>query len=123
MAKMAKMDCDRERAHAITVQRAKEKVLAAMEVERVAKIFRLLAEPARLKIVLALLEGEMCVYHLLEVCDGTYSGVSHQLRILKDNNIVVSEKRGKNVEYSIADAHVKEIVEKGVAHLNCQAEI
>lgn len=123
MAKMAKMDCYREQAHAITAQRAKEHILTASEVERVAKIFRLLADPARLKIVLALLEGEMCVYHLLEVCDGTYSAVSHQLRILKDNNIVVGKKRGKNVEYSIADIHVKEIVEKGVAHLSCQAEV
>ena len=122
MAKMAKMDCYREQAHAITAQRAKEHILTASEVERVAKIFRLLADPARLKIVLALLEGEMCVYHLLEVCDGTYSAVSHQLRILKDNNIVVGKKLGKNVEYSIVDEHIQKIVEMGIEHLNCSKD-
>ena len=116
---MESMYLDREQEHAKTVQRAKEEILSSADVERVAKTFQLLAEPSRLKLVLALLKGEMCVYHLTEVSGGTVSGVSHQLRILRDNGIVKSKRFGRNVEYSIADAHIREIVEKGVAHLAC----
>ena len=112
MSQMAKIDFDREREHSVVAQRAKERVMGESEVGEMAKIFRLLGDPARLKIVLALLEGEMCVYHLLEVCEGTYSGVSHQLRILKDSNIVKAKRYGKNVEYSIADLHIRAIIEK-----------
>ena len=122
MSKVAKIDLSREQEHSVVAQRAKERVMGENEVELMAKIFRLLGDPARLKIVLALLEGEMCVYHLLEVCEGTYSGVSHQLRVLKDSNIVKAKRYGKNVEYSIADMHIRAIIEKGIAHLQCTAE-
>ncbi len=116
---MESMYLDREKEHEKTVQRAKEGILSNGDLEKVAKIFRLLAEPSRLKLVLALLNGDMCVYHLTEVSGITVSGVSHQLRILRDNGIVKSKRFGKNVEYSIADGHIREIVEKGVAHLAC----
>lgn len=116
---MESMYLDREKAHEASVQRAKEGILSGADIEKVAKIFQVLAEPSRLKIVLALLKGEMCVYHLTEVCEGTVSGVSHQLRILRSHGIVKSKRFGKFVEYSIADGHIREIVEMGVAHLAC----
>ena len=73
-----------------------------------------------MKIVLALRQGEMCVYHLAEICqDITFSGISHQLRILKDNGIVKARKLGKYVEYSIIDGHIFEIVQLALEHLAC----
>lgn len=119
---MSKLQCIHEREHDVAVQKAKESALNVSDVEEVCQIFRLLSEPSRLKIVLALMQGEMCVYHLLGLCDSTKSALSHQLRILKDNNIVKARRFGKNIEYSIADMHVREIVEKGVAHLHCKKE-
>ncbi|MBQ8308871.1 MAG: helix-turn-helix transcriptional regulator [Clostridia bacterium] len=116
---MANIYCDHEKEHALAVQRAKEDILMHEDVEKISRIFHMLADPSRLKIVLALMKGEMCVYHLTEVCDGTQSGVSHQLRILRDNKIVKAKRLGKNVEYSIADEHIREIVEMGKAHLLC----
>ena len=95
--------------------------MLSKDVEKISKIFHMLADAGRLKIVLALLKGDMCVYHLTEICGGTQSGVSHQLRVLKDNKIVKSKRLGKNVEYSIADEHIREIVEMGKAHLLCSA--
>ncbi len=117
---MEKIYCDREKEHLASVQRAKEGILSSKEIETVCKVFRLLAEPSRMKIVLALLNGEMCVYHLTGVCGGTVSAVSHQLRVLRDNGIVKSKRYGKNVEYSIADAHVEKIISMSVAHLACK---
>lgn len=116
------MICEHEKLHEISVQRAKEHILHTQDVEKICKVFRLLADPNRFKIVSALLEGELCVYHLCEICQSTVSAVSHQLRLLKDGNIVRAKRMGKNVEYSIADGHIREIVEMGVEHLHCKGE-
>ena len=84
------------------------------------KVYQLLADPVRLKIVLALMVGDMCVGQLTEVCGVTQSGVSHQLRVLRDNNIVKCKRLGQKVEYSIADKHIREMVEMSKAHLSCK---
>ncbi len=116
---MAKEHCEHEKKHEMIVARAKEGILLPSDVEKVCKIFHLLSDPSRLKIVLALLNGELCVYHLTDVCESTQSAVSHQLRILRDNRIVKGRRLGKFVEYSIADNHVRGIIEMGVRHLQC----
>ena len=119
---MGNVYCNLEKEHEAAAQRAKEGILAGSDVEKICKIFHLLADPSRLKILLALMNGDMCVYHLTEVCDSSVSAVSHQLRVLRDNNIVRGKRIGKNVEYSIADHHVREIVNMAIAHLHCDVE-
>lgn len=119
---MKKAVCAHEKEHEATRQRFAEETLSSSEVEKVSRIFQMLAEPSRFKIVLALLQGNMCVYHLTEACGSTQSGVSHQLRVLRDNQIVHAERIGKSVEYSLADEHIREIVKTGVAHLHCESE-
>ena len=114
--------CGNEKIHSVTAQRAKEHILGNAETEQICAIFRVLADPTRMKIVLGLLEGDMCVYHLTEVCDGTQSGVSHQLRVLRDNNIVKAKRFGQTVEYSLADEHVRKLIEISIAHLACEGE-
>ncbi len=109
-----------ERAHEEKVVRAKAAAMRTEEVEKTSNLFRVLGEPSRLKIVLALGEGEMCVYHILEACGGTQSGVSHQLRVLKDNGVLKCRREGQNVLYSLADGHIREIVAVAVAHLSCE---
>lgn len=116
---MEKKVCEHEIEHQERVEKVKADMLSELEVAKMAEIFAVLSQPSRLKLVLALLKGDMCVYHLTELCGGTVSGVSHQLRILRDKNVVKTRRLGKNVEYSIADEHVREIVEKGRAHLIC----
>jgi len=119
---MKKEECQHERQHEEIAIRAREKVLSRKNMEETCAIFRMLAEPSRMKIVLALLEGEMCVYHIVEACGGGQSAVSHQLRVLKDNKIVKSRREGQNILYSIADDHVREIVRIGEEHIYCEAE-
>lgn len=119
---MEKIYCDKEREHALTVQRVKEDILSVKEVEKMCQIFQVLSDPTRMKIVLALMKGEMCVYHLAEVTEITVSGVSHQLRILREKNIVKAKRLGKNVEYSLADAHIQRMVTMGIEHLTCEGE-
>ena len=102
-----------------SAHRAREGILSSLEVEKLCVMFRMLADPTRMKIVLGLMKGDMCVNQLMEVCDGTQSAVSHQLRVLRDNKIVKAKRMGQNIEYSIADEHVYQIVEMSVAHLAC----
>ena len=119
---MLNMYCDHQKEHEAAVQRAKENVLNKADVEKICAVFRVLADTTRMKIVHALLQGEMCVYHLAEVTDSTVSGVSHHLRVLRDNSIVKAKRYGKNVEYSIADEHIHKIVRMGIDHLTCAKE-
>ncbi len=116
---MEKIYCDREREHEASVLRAKAEVLSPSDAAKICEVFRALADPTRMKILLALLQGEMCVYHLCEVTEGTPSRVSHQLRGLKDKGIVKARRLGKNVEYSLADEHIAKMLRLGVEHLAC----
>jgi len=120
---MKKETCYHKTSHETVVQRVKENILSSSDVERVCEIFRVLSEPSRMKIVLALLQGEMCVYHITDACNSTQSAVSHQLRILRDKKIVKATRVGQNMEYSIIDEHIREIVETGLKHLRCEVEL
>ena len=115
--------CNHEQKHLLSVQKAREEILTADNVEQVCRIFHLLSDPGRFKIVQVLMQGELCVGHLVEICGGTPSGVSHQLRILRDNGIIKARRLGKNVEYSIADEHIRKIMEIGILHLGCLEDI
>ena len=81
--------------------------------------FKTLSEPSRLKILLALAAGELCVEHITEAVGGNQSAVSHQLKTLKDNKIVKCRRAGKKILYSVADAHVMIMIEGATEHLNC----
>ncbi|MBO4939942.1 MAG: helix-turn-helix transcriptional regulator [Clostridia bacterium] len=108
--------------HNSALEQVQAEMLKTDDIERVCRLFHLLSDPGRFKILQGLLGGEMCVYHLLEICGGTASGVSHQLRILRDNGLVKARRLGKNVEYSIADEHIRKMIEIGVEHLGCVEE-
>jgi len=92
----------------------------AQKVTDASKIFSLLGDESRMKIILALSKGELCVYHICEITGAKQSATSQHLRKLKDNNIVKSRKDGNLVLYSLADTHVSEIVNLTIEHLNCK---
>ena len=81
--------------------------------------FKALSEPSRLKILLALAGGELCVEHITEAVCGNQSAVSHQLKTLKDNRIVKCRRAGKKILYSVADAHIMTMLEVAKEHLHC----
>ena len=66
-------------------------------------MFKALADPKRLKIVMALYEGRMSVGQLSDVLRESASLVSHNLKLLKDGNIVRSSREGKEVFYRLTD--------------------
>jgi ArsR family transcriptional regulator len=89
------------------------------EVQIMADRFKAISEPSRLKILLALSCGELCVEHLTQAVGGNQSAVSHQLKTLKDNKIIKCRREGKQVIYSISDGHIMTMIEVAKEHLNC----
>lgn len=119
---MKERECTNMQEHEAVAKKAKANIWKEGDLEKICNTYRVLGEPSRMKIVLALTEGEMCVYHIVEACGGTQSAVSHQLRVLKDNRIIKSRREGQNVLYSIADEHIYEMIRIGEEHMSCKAE-
>lgn len=74
------------------------------------------ADPTRLKILLLLREGEVCVHQIVEVLAMTQSAVSHQLRTLRSARLVAFTKRGRHVYYRLADDHVRAMLDGVISH-------
>lgn len=88
------------------------------EIQQVTQIFKMLSDPTRLKILLSLQEGERNVTSIAEQVHMEQSAVSHQLKFLKDNRIVKSERQGKTILYSLDDKHVVDILQKTFEHIH-----
>lgn len=114
------MVCNHEEEHESAAARALRNQPEYSKIERLAAQFKTISEPSRLKILFALREGEMCVYHIVEAVGGNQSAVSHQLRILRDNRIIKARREGQNILYSLADAHVLAVLELALAHAGCE---
>ena len=86
------------------------------EIEKVSRIFKLLSDVTRLKILLTLEQGERNVTSIAEVVQMEQSAVSHQLKLLKDNRMVKARREGKTVFYRLEDQHVFDILEETLVH-------
>lgn len=113
-------NCNERELHEARVKTALEAMPADDKIEEMGARFKALSEPSRLKILLALQGGELCVDHIVEVVGGNQSAVSHQLKTLKDNKIVKSRRSGKKILYSISDDHIMAMIELSKEHLNCE---
>ncbi len=113
-------NCEHEEEHAYAAARAKCNMPSDDDIAALAAAFKAISEPSRLKILFALRQGEMCVYHIVDAVGGTQSAVSHQLRILRDNRVIKARRDGQNIVYSLADAHVVAVLELACRHLNCK---
>ena len=80
-------------------------------------MFKIFGDQTRVKILMALESGELCVCDIAAVMDMSQSAISHQLRVLKQSNIVKTRREGKVVYYSISDDHVKEIFDIAIVHV------
>lgn len=88
------------------------------EITHVSRLFKVLADKTRLKILLALKTGELNVTTISEVVAMEQSAVSHQLKLLRDNRVVKSRREGKTVLYSLDDHHVLDILEQTFEHIH-----
>lgn len=88
------------------------------DVALLGEIFKMLSDTTRLKIVLALMENELCVCDICHVVGISQSAASHQLRVLRSTHLAKHRKTGKMVYYSIDDDHVMGIIKQALEHIH-----
>jgi DNA-binding transcriptional ArsR family regulator len=89
---------------------------AEADVVDTADVFSLLGDPRRLKLLVALLDGELCVCDLAAVTGMSESATSHALRLLRAHRVVAVRRDGRMAFYRLDDAHVRMLVDLAVAH-------
>lgn len=82
-----------------------------------AELFKVFGDSTRIKILYVLFEAEMCVCDIAQLLGMTQSAISHQLQMLKKSKLVKYRRDGKTVFYSLADDHVRSILDQGMEHV------
>ena len=85
--------------------------------EQIGELFKGFADSTRVQILFLLARRELCVNVIAETVDLSQSAISHQLRLLKQMHLIKFRREGKNILYSLADDHVKTILEMGLEHV------
>jgi len=109
--------CQRRVVHLDRLELARQNVISEREVQRLSLTYKVLGDPNRLKIVMALRIVEMCVCDLAAFTGLTESAVSHQLRRLKDLSLVKKRRAGQVIYYSLDDEHVAGLLNIGLEHV------
>lgn len=109
--------CDTFETHEELLKVVNEKMPAEEELYDLAELFKVFGDSTRIRILFVLFEAEVCVCDLAEALNMTQSAISHQLKILKQSKLVVGRREGKQVFYSLADDHVRTIIDQGREHI------
>lgn len=113
----SEISCDCEVIHSEVVEKVKNELESDEVIFYLADFYKIFGDTTRIKILCALDKSEMCVCDISSILNMTISAVSHQLKILRESNLVKTKREGKVVYYSLADEHVKEIIECGLEHV------
>jgi len=109
--------CDYIHAHPETIKMVEANMPTEELLYDLAELFKVFGDSTRIKILYVLFEHEMCVCDLAQLLNMTQSAISHQLRILKQNNLVKFRRDGKTIFYSLLDEHVHSILSQGMEHI------
>lgn len=82
-----------------------------------ADFYKIFGDTTRIKILYALDKKDLCVCDIASILNMTVSAVSHQLKTLRDSNLVKTRREGKSIVYSLSDEHVKKIIDCGLEHI------
>jgi ArsR family transcriptional regulator len=91
--------------------------LSVNDFTKLAELYKNFSDPTRLRIILELAAGAMCVQCIADRLGMSQSAISHQLRVLRIARLVKYEKEGKNVTYALDDEHIEEILKVGIKHV------
>lgn len=111
--------CQERSIHAEHVVAVRHNLLSTDEAMRLAALFGVLSDPTRLQVLYALLKaptGELCVCDLATGLGRDDTTISHQLRVLRNQQIVAMRKAGRVVYYRLVDEHIRLLLELGLTH-------
>ena len=103
--------------HVDVVNKVRSNLPEEETLDKVSRLFKLMGDKTRSRILWALGQNEMCVCDLAALLNMTKSAISHQLRLLREAHLVAFHREGKNVIYRLDDDHVKDIFEKTLEHI------
>ena len=109
--------CDYIHAHEDIIAKVNETMPNEEILYDLAELFKIFGDSTRIKILYVLFEAEMCVCDIAQLLNMTQSAISHQLRALKQSKLVKYRREGKTVFYSLADDHVRSILDQGMEHV------
>lgn len=109
--------CETIEVHEELLKIVNETMPEETELYDLAELFKVFGDSTRIRILFVLFEAEVCVCDLAQALNMTQSAISHQLRILKQNKLVKSRREGKSIFYSLADEHVRTIIDQGREHI------
>ena len=110
--------CECEEIHAEHITAARAVMPSEETLYDLADFFKILGDSTRINILFALDGGPLCVCDIAAILGMTKSAVSHQLKSLRQSDLVSYKKIGKNVYYALADDHVKSIIEVALEHIS-----
>ena len=109
--------CDCNIIHGDMVDNAKKEMLDDDTLISIADFYKAMADSTIVKIINLLDNGDLCVCDISAILNMTKSAVSHQLKNLKEMQLIKSRKEGKEVFYSLADKHVRQVFEITLEHV------
>ncbi len=109
--------CEFMHAHEDTVKSVKAQMPNDEALFDLAELYKIFGDSTRIKILYILFESEMCVCDIAMLVGVSQSAISHQLRLLKQANLIKPRRDGKTVFYSLADDHVRTIINNGMEHI------
>ena len=109
--------CDTQEVHQELLKIVNETLPDEIELYNLAELFKVFGDSTRIRILFVLFEAEVCVCDLAQALNMTQSAISHQLRALKQSKLVKYRREGKTVFYSLADSHVRTILDQGLEHV------
>ena len=115
--------CESNEIHEDLLKIVDETLPEETELYDLAELFKVFGDSTRIRILFVLFEAEVCVCDLAKALNMTQSAISHQLRILKQNKLVKSRREGKSIFYSLADDHVRTIINQGREHKKIEKSI
>ncbi len=109
--------CECEEVHTDIVDKRRDEMPDQSTLYDLSDFFKVLGDSTRMSILFAIDGGSLCVCDIAALLGMTKSAVSHQLKILRQTDLVTYRKTGKNVFYTLADDHVRDIIEKALEHI------
>lgn len=103
--------------HQDTVDRVLSNMPEDTQLYDLAELFKIFGDSTRIKILYVLFQSEMCVCDIAQLLNMGQSAISHQLRVLKQAKLVKNRRDGKTMFYSLADSHVRTIIDQGFEHI------
>ena len=104
-------------AHSDLIERVNENMPDEEILYEIAELYKIFGDSTRIKILYVLFEAEMCVNDIAQLLNISTSAISHQLRILKQAQLVKFRREGKTIFYSLSDDHVRTILNQGMEHI------